>query len=294
MKSSDQTSRYRAVYYFGLIALSFLVTQPSISTIAGDGIGGLLARNGEAYALMFLIPAFWEAINVDGRNGRDSINQWFAWVAILAGVAFWLQSDLKAGMPQSFVTLSEAFVAALFLSIYFSWSRSRAPFSRGLTPLEDEAKRRQIYYAIAVSVALFATFQTTRDLFGDTASRILRLNGEAFGAMMIIPLYFDFVRDEIAKLVPSKATLARFGWYGVLLAATIVTRDLGSVDDAQAGLINQLAKATGGAEPFLATLVISAYFDFMAPEQHRPGRFHATGESVPHAETSLREIADLV
>ena len=91
MKSSDQASKFRAVYYFGLIALSFFVTQPFISTMAGDGMGSLLARNGEAYALMFLVPAFWEAINVDGRNGRNSVNRWFGWVTVLFGLSFWLQ-----------------------------------------------------------------------------------------------------------------------------------------------------------------------------------------------------------
>lgn len=270
----ERASLVRAIYYFGLLALSILVVQSLVASLAGESVAALLRRNSEAYALMFLIPAYWEAIHVDRHGGRTSINKFYLWTGVLFTLSFVLQSDLGKNIPAGFKTLSEAFAAALLLSLYFAWSRSRAPFSRGLDPYADERKFRIVYYAVVGTIALIATFRFSRDLFGDTISRLLRLNGETFGAMLIIPLYFDFVRDFVRSKSP-QTTNYRWAWFALLLGATIITRNLGAIDDADAGLFNQMAKVTGGAEPFLATIVISAYFDFIAPESLKPRRFHA-------------------
>lgn len=260
----------RTLYYATVVLAGALAHTTIPEAIAGPGAADLLRRNSEAYAMALLIPLFWDlhAPGLEPASPRERLGGancgraagWFA-LTLLAMVA--LQSTvlptLGLGLPQAVVTLGEAFTATLVVSGYLTWSRSIV--SCHATSIDGGATvsvaGRLAYYGIVVLTAVMVEQAQAVTVLGETVTGWIRLQSEAFTAMLLVPLYFDAVAARRSPRV-------RVVWYFALVAIPLLIQG-----GPLTGIMPESLRFWIGTttEAFIATMLISAYFDVRA---HRP------------------------
>lgn len=264
MRDMHGTSARRLSYYVAVVVGGVLVHQHITLSLLGSGATDLLRRNSEAYALL-IMPVYWDLFagltEPDGTGGTQSIGpSWVgqgAWFLVMTAITFILPSNLPAdlgfALPQSIITLREAFLGLLVITAYLGWSRSILPSRLHMIDGRPTASRSaQIaYYAAAVVFAVIVDLGVVRRVAGGTVGDWLETNIEAYAAMILIPLYFDLI-------VLRRTWWTRIAWYGFLVVAPILVQG-GFLDTVfPEGLLDWVGRAT---EAFIAAFIISAYFD---------------------------------
>jgi|GEM_PF-5958790 len=273
----------RIVYYGAALAGVVLVHQRFVATLLGTELTSVLRRNNEAYLMLLIIPAYWDVFaapaDPDGAGATAPVDgrwvgqaTWFGGV-VLAAVA--LQSGLleEAGivLAPAIATLGEAFVAAVVICGYLGWSRAILPGRSGHAVTGAAvvpAATRAVYYAAVVLVAVAAQQSWVADLLGGPVVDWLKVNVEAYAAMLLVPLYYDVV-------APSRQRWVRPAWYAFLVAAPVAVQGRlldGIVADP---LLAWLGRTT---EAFIATFVVSAYIDWW---RGRWSGHHTTSAAQP-------------
>jgi hypothetical protein len=263
----------RIAYYIVVITGGLVVHQHVTAALLGGGLVALLRRNSEAYVLM-LLPIYWELFcreaDPDGGGetatvgGRTAFGGQAIWFAALLIIALLLQANVSWGvrdsLPQSIVTLGEAFVAMLAVTIYLGWSRGiigrRARRVTGSAVVSIQW--RAVYYVVVVAVAILAEQSWVAGNVWPELATWLQTNSEAYAAMVLIPAYFDVIAS-------TESTRLRALWYGGLLAMPFLV---------QAGLHLGLPPRSWfvwletTTEAFIAAFVVSAYFDVIRGRRH--------------------------
>ncbi len=261
----------RFIYYAAVAAFGILVHQAFLVPILGDGVITILRRNTEAYALAVLIPAYWDIYAWEADPwGETNIHLrrhpgQYAWLVLLALAAIVVETGPLAEtfrLPQSIITLGEAFVAALVITAYQGWSRGflpGAPSPRGGRPVVSTRTSIRLYVgAILATILVYQGFVTT--LLGTGTVEWLQINAESYAAILLVPFYFDFV-------APRRRQWVEWAWYAFLVAGALAVAG-GRFDET---VVGSLAVWVGKTrEAFLAALVISIYFTYWrGSDQHR-------------------------
>jgi hypothetical protein len=182
-------------------------------------------------------------------------------------------------LTQSVVTLGEAFLATIVLSLYFDWSRGGFPGRWwGATP------RRQLrvwYYVVVAGFTALVYQEVVRNAIGEGAVEWLQINAEAYAAMLLLPIYFDVVGPLSCAVANGRRWAVRGAWYGVLVGFPLFIQ----AGAAESVLGESLAEWCGQTtEVFLAGVVISLYFDVIeggvvgtvGERAHRQGNLRLT------------------
>ena len=253
----------RLSYYVAVIGFGVAVHQESVAGLVGSAIEDFLRRNSEAYALAVLVPASWDLAawgahpaDRPGVLGRRAMR--VDWLVLLIAAAATTQSSAARellGLPQAIITLGEAFVATVVIALYLWWTRRRP--SDPTTSTRTVRASWWYYGAVALLIALsYQSIAVT--LLGGTTVEWLQVNAEATAAMLLIPVYFDFV-------APRGRSAALLAWYLSLVAIPLLVAS-GSFDDtALASVTGWLARTT---EVFLAALAITTYFTWWRDSGH--------------------------
>ena len=110
---------------------------------------------------------------------------------------------------------------------------------------------RVLYYAAVGVLATLAHLDRLPDVLPAGIEEWLRVNVEAYAAMLLIPLYFDVIAVARTKS-------ARLIWYSSLVLVPLTVHG-GLLDGIlPASLLDWIARAT---EAFIAAAVVSVYFD---------------------------------
>jgi hypothetical protein len=264
------TPRSFRSFYFGAWALLItLVHQSAVADIVGNGPAGWLRRNGEAYLLAILIPLFWELFvsktdpyrPTDAVAGRSapSLQQFGAWIGAMLVLTVILQNSAIAGafgLPTSITTYGEAFLATAVVSIYLAWSRGLLQEAATGAPVVSGIARAGYYLAVG---GLTALFHQSFVADGLPASFVewWTLNAEAYGAMLVVPLWFDIVAGRPWP----KAAWAAALWVAILALIPGVfgagEGETALIGSGMADLSTWIGRTT---EAFIAALVIGFYF----------------------------------
>lgn len=262
--SESRPVRIPALVVIALSLFIWWIGYPSaVSDVVGDGPTALLRRQSEGYVMIALLLGFWAWLAPSGhpsspgtvipRNPITSTARWFGWFGALI-VATLLMSATDM-LPNALVTLKEAAVGVIVVSWYLSWSRGLGPGSETWAngASVQNVATRVSYYSVMVAVIIF-TYVGVFDVLGDDVSTWFRENSEAFGAVLLIPMYFDLV-------APRRSVLSRVLWYGGIVVLLILAQISGYPDAIQpyAGWLNEMTEA------FIAAIAISAFFDLLAP-----------------------------
>ncbi len=265
----------RLSYYAVVVVGAAMIHAGFFPDVVGGQAADFFRRNSEGYVVMALVPAFWDIFawamspGAAGRpTDRGSIRPWSwhaAWLGMLATAAVATQSslveELGIDLPQSVITLGEAFVATVAISVYLAWSRGLFP-----SPPEPAAgapvvswRHRLVYYAAVGILAGFGYQALADSILGGGVADWLQLNAEALGAALLIPVYFDVVARSSRRIV------VRIAWYAILAVVPILAQS-GALDGVAAhGLVDWLTRIT---EAFLAAIVITIYFDVWRGSVH--------------------------
>lgn len=261
-------SRRRLAYYAAVIVGAVVVHQSFFASWVGGAVTDFLRRNSEAYALMVLVPAYWDLFAPQGDpRRRGLVAPWGSRPNDLAGQVAWfgflgvgvvllqtgIPEALGVDLPQAVITLGEAFVAAIVISLYLGWSRGLGTWAKTWAEGQPMVSpwARTIYYVLVLGLTVAIYQSWFFDLFGKTAVDWLQVNAEAYAAALVIPLYFDLV-------AASRRPIVRIVWYVGLLVAPVAIQS-GALDPLLgAALVGWLERTT---EVFLAAFVISGYFD---------------------------------
>ena len=217
--------------------------------------------------MALLVPIFWDWVGPNWRPrlerssaaavDRSRLVRILIWFGVLSlGVlSTWPLSWFGGSeLPQWYVTLHEAFVAALVVCGYLLWSR-RLDCDHADVDLGPvlAVGWRVGYFAIA----LFVLLQLSYGAIGQSplpseAVDWLHRNDEAFAGLLLLPVYFDVVARHSAR----RSAI----WILVLLSVPIVVQSgvFGSVDTNS--LIGWLERVT---EALIAAVLVSIYFDVL-------------------------------
>ncbi len=248
-----------ALYFAGVGAVLLIA-----SSGVGDGLPaiGLVRRNSEGYAMALLVPLFWELVVTSGSR---VLVGWFTGIATAVVAA---QPPFGLDLPNGFVTLQEAFVAALVVSVYvvFVHQDDGAPSAADGDATAVPVWSRSVYYALVVGLLLLVYRRWTRVFFGDPAVDWLQRNDEAFAAVILVPLYFDAVRW--------RSRARSVGWIIAMTAMPLAVQSgvFGSIDDDP--VTGWLERVT---EAFVAAALIAIYFEWV--RRRPPG---ASRSPLPH------------
>lgn len=261
----------RPSYYLAVMVGAVVVHLEATSGLLGSGIADLLTRNSEAYALMILIPLFWDLFvpNTDprqsyratSRHGLGTLTLWFG-ALLLAIVVLSLGTLPLLGidLPQSLITLGEAPTGAVIVSGYLVWSRSMISHRRTGRHREATHSPRlgAIVYYLAVMTVAAAVQQPA--IIGTPDQGLggwLSLQNEAFAAAVLIPLYFDLIAGSRSRSV-------RFGWYAALVAIPVFFQTGLAHNVVPEGLRYWIETTT---EAYIAAFGVSFYFDVWRPRR---------------------------
>lgn len=243
----------------------------------GESITSLARRNSEAYVLM-LLPAYWDlfcgAADPTGERERAGVGgpvaiagQVFWFTALLIAVAVLqtgLVGQLRDEIPQSVVTLGESFVAIFGITLYLGWSR--AIISRDRSVIDGRptvpGSTRLLYYLVVLIAAISAEQSWMIGNLPVDVGTWFQINTEAYAAMLLIPLYFDLIAGSGRRWV-------RVVWYSGLPATPLVVQLAIHFGLAPGSLWAWLETTT---EAFIATFVVSAYFDVLRGTWNHSGR----------------------
>ena len=260
---------FRRVLYYSLVLLVAVVAHQSlVADLFGDGVSRLLRRNSEAYVLM-LLPLYWDVfvfrVDPDGNGatatvgGRRNISLHLVWFAVFLLGAGVVQVDattsINDSLPAWLTTLGEAFLGIAVISAYLGWSRRLTSWSvRDVTgaPVAP-ARARAVYYALVFAIAVLAEQSWMINSLGSGLGSWLEINTEAYAAMLLIPAYFDV-------MVPIRRPRPHLIWYGALVAMPLLVQialHIGLPPESIFAWVETLTEA------FVATLVVSVYFDLV-------------------------------
>jgi hypothetical protein len=116
----------RSTYYVSVAVVAFAVDAGWVRAAAA-WLGTWLEPNIEAFAAMLLIPAYFDLV-----APSRSLALRFAWLAILVAVPVLVYLDVLDGIVWPGLLdwtsrSTEAFLAALVISVYFGWWRDAPP-----------------------------------------------------------------------------------------------------------------------------------------------------------------------
>ncbi|MFT7475861.1 MAG: hypothetical protein ACI81L_002804 [Verrucomicrobiales bacterium] len=284
-------NRWRSMYFIAWLGFIVLVHQSVLAELIGSGNASWLRRNNEAYVLAALVPMFWElfALTVDPRSPtaelterrpmwRRSVFVWFL-VMILATITLQTETIFGAlGLPNTITTYGEAFFATAVITAYLAWSRGlfRPTFTGA--PVVGPWARASFYATIALlTMLLHQAFFAER--FGSSFVDWWTLNAEAYGAMLLVPLWFDVVAG---KPWP-KSGYWTLAWMAMLITVPYVVSsqifgDHGVADSATMQFIRWVGRTT---EAFIAALVVGLYFAVWRNLPRPPGSKRATITPMP-------------
>jgi len=268
MKLGPQVTRISFyVVFAGLLAI---VQTDLLTTVAGESAGDLVSRNSEAYLMILLVAGYWDLFawhcEPCGRGSLpacDPKRRWAGQVTFFAAL-FVGALVTQTGIPGSagwelaagIITLGEAFVAGLVISLYVGFTRGflrGSPRSLGGLPVVS-GPIRGWYYLGAVVATVLIYQELARTILGDVVVDWLQVNAEAYAAIVLVPLYFD--------VVACRGRMAKLAWYGTLVAQPIVLQ----ASDPAGSVLGWLERTT---EAFVAALVVSLYFDVVRGWPHR-------------------------
>lgn len=253
----------RVGFFLAFLALSISIHFSWFEEILGNGGASIVRRQSEAYVLILLIPLFWELFAKSGSPssreelaGREPTSQlaFATWFGVLLGLSVLLSFD--TGIPTFIVTLREATAAVFVICLYLAWSRSFFPSSKVWAAGAPTANRtvRRSYYGLMLIIVVMQT-PLSLELFGQSVHDRLVDHAETVAAVVLIPMYFDFISRDVGRL-------RRFLWYAALVSAPIVVR-LPVFPAGFDSLIDWTMRVT---EAFIAAIAVSLYFDVLRPE----------------------------
>ncbi len=252
----------RRAYYAAVVAAGLIIHLDVVGELLGPGATSLLRRNSEAYVLMVLIPMYWDFIVPSTRRATRLV--WYT--SLLVATVVLQTGATSSHLPTAVVTLGEAFAATAAISLYLDWSRRRLGSHVADGGLAPWSQRGVYYGGVAIFTALiYQGFFA--DVAGGGVTEWLQVNAETYGAMVVVPLYFDLIvpigggdaRNAIPALPSAPGwKISRLVWYAtlVLIPTLVQTHRVDWL------LGDDLAFWVGRiTEAFLASIVISLYFD---------------------------------
>ena len=243
------------------VASIFIGHIPLVIDAVGSGAAEFVRRQSEAPALVALIVSLWAIFAGDGhphaaspevpRQSRTSGLRWGGWFASLLVLSVLAVTWDSA--PNAFITLKEAFAAAIVISLYLGWSCGFLPNDRlwrSGAPTASLTSRFSYYLGVLALTAVSYTSLPT-DVLGEGVGVWLKESSEAFIAILLIPIYFDFVAGK-------RPWPVRAAWYGALVTVPLLVQF--GIFPGPDSLGDWFAEPT---EAFLAAIVISIFFDLL-------------------------------
>ena len=246
----------------GCVFVGWVAHIPFVIDAIGGGAAAFIRRQSEAPALVGLIVLLWAIFAADGypREGAPETTRrptnapaWGAWFGVLLFLS--VLTTTWDGAPNAFVTLKESFFAVIVVSLYLGWSCGFWPQVtawRSGAPVKA-IESRLLYYGAVLAVTVLSVTSIPGAILGDGAGVYLRENSEGYIAALFIPLYFDVVAGK-------RPLLVRVAWYGVLAAIPLLVQ-LNPFPSSFEPVVSWFGETT---EAFIATIVISAFFDLFA------------------------------
>ena len=270
----------QAAYAVVLVVLLATPLAPWAPRVLGQTTTTWVQHASEAFLLAGALPLYWEwlatARTPAGIVPRSSTttptvhSRRVAWYAILVAVLVLLEGPLVETvvgrrLPQSVITVRDAWVGIIALSVYYDWSRRLWPETPAVGTLRPRSSRASVLVAVAaVNLAIF--WAPVRELLGPSLFSTLDFHAEAFSATLLLPLYTEAVLpatggDAALVVAPSgrrrRRTWPLWAWVGACAVA---------VGLAQGGAGDLFPNAFGtwwvrSSEAPLAALFISAYVE---------------------------------
>lgn len=242
---------------------------PFVIDVVGAGAASFVRRQSEAPALIGFVVLLWAIFADDGypRDGGPEVRRqrqsnplvWGAWVALLLLLSVLTVTWDSAA--NSFITLKESFFAVTVISLYLAWCCSFLPKDttwRSGAPTKPVAQR-VTYYIVAAVVTVLSVTTLPGAIFGEGVGLYLRESSEGYVALLLIPLYFDLIAGK-------RPWVMRAAWYAGLVAIPVIVQ-LNPFPSSFEPLVSWYGETT---EAFIATIVISAFFDLFARFYGRP------------------------
>ena len=254
----------RAIFFLAIFGLSVGMHLDLFAEVIGIGGTKFVRRQSEAYAMMLLIPLFWELFARGGhptsRNEpmfrqQTPFGLFVGWFVALVGFSVVFVFD--TGIPNYIVTLKEALAAAFVISLYLAWSRSFFPQDEvwALGAATRNRVARLSYYSLILLIIVITYKPLPEQVLGASVALWLEENSEAFGATVLIPLYFDLVSRQ-------RGRFPQFVWYAALASIPLLVQ-LDAHPAMFDAFMDWMAQMT---EAFIAALGISIYFDVIRPD----------------------------
>jgi hypothetical protein len=191
-----------AIFVAGMLAL-FLATLPSIGSTLPDALATQIGRNGEAYVFAILV-----AVDIRLRESASRPIGLIIWWIFL-GVSY-VATEAALGMPQQVVTLSEAFLGAIVVSVFISIFESQDP---------ARWDKRWLFPAGAVLMAIVGELPIG-GWEDATASAWITDNAETVGFVALTALLLGYMSPYPWPLA-RPTLLGRWVWMILLVAVPI-------------------------------------------------------------------------
>lgn len=196
-----------AVYVaLALVALTVLLEWNGLDALLPDNVVVSIRRNNEAPIFMALA-----ILTISLENPVKRELGWIWWSLVGAGFVVTNIFGRSIGLPQSVITLSEAFLGIAFLGAYLYTIGDRR-----------DGRPRVWPYVAAAALVLLGEFPVGG--FDESAvGEWLSGQAEAFGFFILTALYLDFVRPWpfSRRKVSAKRHVV---WFGALVVIPLLVR----------------------------------------------------------------------
>lgn len=240
-------------FYVGVATLVLFSYWSRLQDLVPAALAPRISRNNEGYVFV-LVAIIYLAFGHPDRAGSGAVRAfWFG--AVVAAFAFTGFVAEAPQVPQTVVTLNEAFLGFLILASYLELSRHRETGH----PI---ASRRAFFYALVAFIPLLGELPI-RGWEGTAFQIWIVDHAEAWGFAIVSAVLVDFIRPWPTGVRPSRAISAV--WYLALLATPVIVDWLNphGVDSAAAiGPIESgLVWIQRITEAFVAVFLLTLWFD---------------------------------
>lgn len=251
----SKTILLSAVFYAGLAGLTLLPLWRPLQSITPPELLSQIGRNIEAYVFALLAAVYFDLATLRTtavRAARTGLA-----LAILAAFVATEALATQLQLPQSFITLNEAFLGLLIIIFYSHWSRPGAD----ARPL---ASRQSLFYTVAVVVPILGELPI-KGWESSLAQIWIVDHAETWGFVILTAMLIDFVLPwPPAERMPLSPVF-RGAWYLALLAIPLLGSALNrhGVDSAAAtGLVeSSLVWIQRITEAFVAALALTVWLE---------------------------------
>jgi hypothetical protein len=281
----DARWRWSAAYYLVLALWLLLVYQQFFAEAIGVAASTWFWKANEVYVIAIAVPLFWDLVATVRRPGGviDYVDTatdtpgplvrrvaWYGALGLLLVMSIGPLFETLFGnpLPQRIITLRDCLLGLVALSIYFDWSRGFWRTLNNGAPRLVSATARAIVLTLAVAINVLIYQQPVKDLLGSRVAEALDFQAEAFGVILLVPIYFDVV-IPLTKGDPLRAVAGpREAPHRHVVLAAWVALMAGLAYVGQGAARDWFDNAFGqwfvrSAEAPIAAIVFTAYFEMI-------------------------------